>query len=222
MEMVGSGKVQFERIRFWAGSVRAGWFLRRLFFCGGWFFVRMDFCRDGFVRMDFLIKIGSLGNWTFLALLFKAGFIFFTGLNNPFFDCHGGIALVDLVCIKIFSCHTLNRQDRMCFAGYSRTYYRFSADPNPVFEMDWQHHQIKLLRSVVMITGEQHSALRNTDTFADNDVGKIINPYLFADPAIVADKKFPWVFDIDARLNHYSPAYFCAEHAKDHLLEARR
>ena len=44
MEMVWSGKVQFERIRFWAG-----WVLSRLVFAEIGFLWRLVFCEDGFL-----------------------------------------------------------------------------------------------------------------------------------------------------------------------------
>ncbi len=51
--------------------------------------------------------------------------------------------------------------------------------------------QIKGLLAPVMATGAEVRALRHTDMIAETDLRQVINPYIFSNPAMVADGQTP-------------------------------
>ena len=52
-------------------------------------------------------------------------------------------------------------------------------------DSDRTQPKIKLLRTVIMVTGTKISALRKTNMVADDDNGKIVDPKLFSQPTMI-------------------------------------
>ena len=54
---------------------------------------------------------------------------------------------------------------------------------------------------------------------ANGDLAEVVDPHVFADPRVIADNQFPWVFDGDARFEDHVSPDFGAEKAQEGALE---
>jgi hypothetical protein len=64
-----------------------------------------------------------------------------------------------------------------------------------ISDTNWPDDQIESWLRPVVAAGAQVNALRHTTIGADMDVSQIVDPHVFADPAVRADLQSPWKFD---------------------------
>jgi len=57
--------------------------------------------------------------------------------------------------------------------------------------------QIESRRAVIVAAGAEISVLRNADMTADGDIFDIVDPHVLTDPAMIANREPPGVFDAD-------------------------
>ena len=54
---------------------------------------------------------------------------------------------------------------------------------------------------------------------AEDDLPQVVYPHVFANPYVIADSEFPWVFDGNARFEDHSSPDVRAENAKENAFE---
>ena len=96
---------------------------------------------------------------------------------------------------------------------------RFSADPGPVAENDPAAEDLHVGSGPVVITGAKIGALRNADVRANDNRGQIIDPDIFAEPAVIARFEVPGKFDANARLDIDALADVSSKQSKDGAFE---
>ncbi len=121
----------------------------------------------------------------------------------------------------MFGRHGAHRQHSVGMRRYARTDSCPRPDPNAVLQMDLTGDQIKRRFFVVVVTGQQHGALGKTDMIAEDDRHEIVNPDALTDPAVIAYRQEPGVFDIDTRLDENAPSDPGAEPAQQGYLQPR-
>ena len=76
-------------------------------------------------------------------------------------------------------------------ASHARTNTGTSANPNPVLKGDVAYYQVEGSLLVIVVTAEQQGASGEATVISDCDVAQVVDPHVFADPAVVTDGEFP-------------------------------
>ena len=112
-----------------------------------------------------------------LGVAFRFGFCWISSVNHP--------------SLEVMRCDTPHGQHAVRVAGHARSNTGASTNPHPVLEGDVAHHQVEGGLLVVVVAAEQQGALREAAVVAKGDLAQIVDPHVFADPAVVTDGEFP-------------------------------
>ena len=94
-------------------------------------------------------------------------------------------------------------------------------DPAAGLEVDAAEAEVKGGLTPVVVASAEVNALRQTNVVFDDDGGKVVDPEVFAEPAVVADGKPPGEFDFDAGFDADALAEGGTEAAQEPDFEAR-
>jgi hypothetical protein len=99
----------------------------------------------------------------------------------------------------------------MGFTNNARAYNASGTYPNTVFKYNFPQAVGEAAFGKIVITGKQHSTLRNAHIAPYANIGQVINPNRFSQPAVIANLQPPGVFDPHVGFNNYTCTYFCPE-----------
>jgi hypothetical protein len=85
-------------------------------------------------------------------------------------------------------------------------------------ENNWAAEQLHIGGGPIVVAGAEIGSLRNAGMRSDRDRGEIIDPNVFAEPAVVANFEVPGEFDSNAWLYVDALADTGSEQAKDGAL----
>src|SRR6266478_8401164 len=123
-------------------------------------------------------------------------------------------ALVDLPCKEVAGRNAAERQHSAAPDGDARPDDRARCEPDLVLNNDRLGHKIEAASAPVMTSRAEISTLRQTAMIADADFGKVVEPDMFADPAMIADFQPPRKLHHDAGLDRDVAADARAEQPK--------
>ena len=92
----------------------------------------------------------------------------------------------------------------MGIAGDPWPHVGASANPHPVVKDDVTHHQVEGGFLEVVVPAQEERSLGKTTMIPKSDLSEVVNPNVFANPAVVSNDQFPRVlnghawFDDDA------------------------
>lgn len=92
--------------------------------------------------------------------------------------------------------------------------------PSSVMHDNRLGQQVERRRAVVVTAGAEIRILRNADVAADCYIRDVINPNVLPNPAVVADREPPRIFDSDMRFEVNSSADFRTKQTQQSRLEA--
>ena len=121
------------------------------------------------------------------------------------------IALVNEIWFKVFGCDRANRENGVCVDGNSWADRGLRSNPCAVFYRDRSVTVGHGVNGVVVVSCEEHCALRHANIVTDMDLVDVVNPTVFANPAVVANGEIPRGFDVDIVLYNQSFADMGAE-----------
>jgi hypothetical protein len=133
---------------------------------------------------------------------------------------HRRIPLVNSKRRQILSCYRSSCQHRTFMQNHSGAYERPGAYPRAIVHPNRAHDQVKCRPRVIMVAGEQHSALRETYVATERYRRQIVNPDALPYPDMIADGQFPGKLDRHAGFEQHTSPYLRAKAPQQHDFSA--
>jgi hypothetical protein len=124
--------------------------------------------------------------------------------NSSCYYRYGWIAFIDRIGLQVLLGHRVHPQYAMRSASGAAKDNGLGADPYPVLQHDWIGYKIKARSGMIMAAGKQKTTLRKIDVLPDGHLGEVIDPYLLANPGMVAYFQFPGILYVYRRLDHHA------------------
>ena len=128
-------------------------------------------------------------------------------------------SLVSCPRLKVARRHAAHRQHAVRTAGHAWPYNGAGADPHAVLEGDVAHHEVEGGFLEVVVAAEEKRALGEAAVVSEGDLAEVVDPHVFADPAVVAHGELPRVFDGDARFEDHTAPDVGSEKSQQGALE---
>lgn len=142
-------------------------------------------------------------------------------INNSLSNLNSRYALIDTISLQIMVSDRTSPQHGMRPDRYSGANQRLRPCPTAILQYDFSYHQVESRFLVIMVSTKQHRPLTNTHVTTNLHPGKIVNPYILANPRIITDLQQPRILHIHARLDIYSYANFRTKQSQHPHLETR-
>jgi hypothetical protein len=110
----------------------------------------------------------------------------------------GGIAAVDRPGFQGLTGNATKAENRTCADGDPWANNGFGGDPTAGLDVDAAEAEVEGGFAPVVVAGAKVNALGKANVIFENDGGKVINPEVFAEPAVVTDRQAPGEFDAHA------------------------
>ena len=126
------------------------------------------------------------------------------GFDQSSFNRLGGVAAVDGPGLKGLAGNAAEGEDGAATDGDARANGGPSGYPTTGFQVDGAEAEVEAGLAPVVVAGAQVNPLGEADIIFDGDGGEVVDPEVFAEPAMVANGEspgkfnpYPWL-DIDA------------------------
>jgi hypothetical protein len=122
---------------------------------------------------------------------------------------------VDLPGIQVVRRYAAKRKNRTTSDRDTWPDHRSGCEPNLILHNNRLGHQIEAAPAPVMASRAKVNSLGKAAMITDANLGKIVEPYMFPDPAIITNLQPPGEFYLNSRLDGYATADASAKQSQE-------